>query len=139
MCGILGHFSTGDFRADPELWRRLVGLLAHRGPDDGTFWHDDRFTFGHRRLSIIDLSQGGQPMATAEGDLVVTFNGEIYNYVELRQELARSGHRFRTQSDTEVLLLGYREWGSELPAKLLGMFAFAIADRAKQQLFAARD
>ena len=139
MCGILGHFSTGESRADPRLWCRLVGLLAHRGPDDGTFWHDDRFTFGHRRLSIIDLSQGGQPMATLEGDLVVTFNGEIYNYVELRQELARRGHRFHTQSDTEVLLLGYREWGTDLPSKLLGMFAFAIADRGKQQLFAARD
>ena len=139
MCGILGHFSIGEFRADAMLWRRLVNLLAHRGPDDSTFWHDDRFTFGHRRLSIIDLSQGRQPMATEDENLVITFNGEIYNYIELRHELAGRGHRFRTQSDTEALLLGYREWGTSLPEKLLGMFAFAIADRRRQELFVARD
>ena len=139
MCGILGHFSVGDFRADAGLWRRLVNVLAHRGPDDSTFWHDERFIFGHRRLSIIDLSQGHQPMATDDGDLVVSFNGEIYNYVELRDELVARGYRFRTKSDTEVLLHGYREWGSGLPAKLLGMFAFALADRRRQELFAARD
>jgi asparagine synthase (glutamine-hydrolysing) len=140
MCGILGHFASGDARADPVLWRRLVNLVAHRGPDDSTFWHDGRFTFGHRRLSIIDLSTSGrQPMATGEGDLVVTFNGEIYNYIELRDELVGRGHRFRTASDTEVLLIGYREWGSGLPSKLRGMFAFALADRRRQELFVARD
>jgi len=139
MCGILGHFAFDEFRADEMFWRRLVGLLAHRGPDDSTYWHDGRFTFGHRRLSIIDLSQGHQPMATEDGDLVITFNGEIYNYIELRSELTARGHRFRTQSDTEALLHGYREWGTALPHKLLGMFAFAIADRRRQELFVARD
>jgi asparagine synthase (glutamine-hydrolysing) len=139
MCGILGHFSAGDFRADPLLWRRLVNTLAHRGPDDSTFWQDGRFILGHRRLSIIDLAQGHQPMATEDGDLVVSFNGEIYNYLELRQELTARGHRLRTKSDTEVLLYGYREWGVDLPAKLLGMFAFAIADRRRHELFVARD
>src|SRR4051812_37709976 len=99
MCGILGHFAFDEFRADPRLWCGLVNLLAHRGPDDSTFWHDDRFTFGHRRLSIIDLSQGHQPMATDDRELVITFNGEIYNYIELRDELTARGHRFRTQSD----------------------------------------
>ncbi len=139
MCGILGHFSIADSRADVALWRSLVNVLAHRGPDDSTFWHDGRFVFGHRRLSIIDLSQGHQPMATDDGDLVVSFNGEIYNYLELRDDLVARGHQFRTKSDTEVLLHGYREWGSGLPAKLLGMFAFAIADRRRQELFVARD
>jgi asparagine synthase (glutamine-hydrolysing) len=140
MCGILGHFATGDGHADRVMWERLVNVLAHRGPDDSTFWQSGRFTFGHRRLSIIDLTLAGrQPMSTIDGDLVVTFNGEIYNYLELRQELASRGHRFRTSSDTEVLLYGYREWGVDLPSKLRGMFAFAIADRRHQELYAARD
>src|SRR5215510_5654958 len=139
MCGILGYFSIDSSPVDRELWRRLVALLGHRGPDDSTFWDGDRFLFGHRRLSIIDLSQGHQPMATDDGALVVTFNGEIYNYIELRAELEGCGYRFRTQSDTEVLLHGYRQWGVDLPAKLLGMFAFAIADRRKLELFCARD
>ncbi len=139
MCGILGYFSVGDSRVDAELWRRLVPMVGHRGPDDSTFWHDGRFAFGHRRLSIIDLSQGQQPMATDDGALVVTFNGEIYNHIELRAELEALGHRFRTRSDTEVLLHGYRQWGVDLPTKLLGMFAFAIADRRRHELFCARD
>jgi asparagine synthase (glutamine-hydrolysing) len=139
VCGILGCFGIGSWRPDPELWRRRVGILAHRGPDDSAFWHDGRFAFGHRRLSIIDLADGAQPMATADGGLVVTFNGEIYNYLELRAELTALGCRFRTGSDTEVLLHGYRAWGTGLPAKLTGMFAFAIADRRRQELFAARD
>ena len=139
MCGILGHFSFGDARPAVEWWRAHVGLLAHRGPDDSTFWHDGPFVFGHRRLSIIDLAEGHQPMATADGRLVVTFNGEIYNYLELRDQLSARGHRFRTQSDTEVLLHGYREWGTELPVHLRGMFAFAIADRGRRELFVVRD
>jgi len=139
VCGILGHFAFGNGRADTDLWRRLVNVIGHRGPDDSTFWQDGRFTFGHRRLSIIDLSDGHQPMATADGGVVVTFNGEIYNYIELRDELSARGYRFTTKSDTEVLLHGYREWGEQLPSKLRGMFAFAIADRGRQELFAARD
>ncbi len=133
------HFAFGDSRPDVELWRALVNLVGHRGPDDSTFWHDGPFALGHRRLSIIDLSQGHQPMATDDGRLVVTFNGEIYNYIELRDELIARGHHFRTQSDTEVLLHGYREWGTELPHRLRGMFAFAVADRGRRELFIARD
>jgi len=140
MCGILAHFAIGEGQADRAVWERLVNVLAHRGPDDSTFWQSGRFTFGHRRLSIIDLSLAGrQPMSTIDGDLVVVFNGEIYNYLELRQELGSRGHRFRTSSDTEVLLYGYREWGVELPSKLRGMFAFAIADRRNHELYVARD
>ncbi len=145
MCGILGHFAFGAQAPfarrgdDLDVWERLVDVLAHRGPDDGTCWHDGRCFLGHRRLAIIDLQDGQQPMATSDGRLVVTFNGEIYNYLELRDELSARGHRFRTRSDTEVLLHGYLEWGTALPSKLRGMFAFAIADRRRAELFAARD
>jgi len=142
VCGILGYFAYGDSRPTAEAvrrWRNLVNLVGHRGPDDSTFWHDGRFILGHRRLSIIGLLDGQQPMGTAEGDLVVSFNGEIYNYVELRSELISRGHHFRTHSDTEVLLHGYREWGTGLPERLVGMFAFAIADRFNHELFVARD
>jgi asparagine synthase (glutamine-hydrolysing) len=141
MCGIIGHFSfEGRLPGDhATAWLHLINAIAHRGPDDSTYWQDGPFLFGHRRLAIIDLADGQQPMATSDGSLVVTFNGEIYNYIELRDELRGRGHRFRTRSDTEVLLHGYREWGTGLPARLRGMFAFAIADRKRQELFAARD
>jgi asparagine synthase (glutamine-hydrolysing) len=139
MCGILGRFSwTGRVDADDVL-PDLVDLLAHRGPDEGAFWRDEAFFLGHRRLSIIDLSGGAQPMASADGSLVVTFNGEIYNYPAVRDELKSKGCRFRTSSDTEVLLHGYREWGVDLPSHLVGMFAFAIADRGRNELYLARD
>jgi asparagine synthase (glutamine-hydrolysing) len=141
MCGILGEYAHAGRSAERGmLLRRLVNSLRHRGPDDGACWLDGAFFLGHRRLSIIDLSaQGRQPMATADGRLVVTFNGEIYNHLELRGELESLGCRFRTHSDTEVLLHGYRMWGAELPARLIGMFAFAIADRQREELFLARD
>src|SRR5262245_20224573 len=122
MCGILGQFAFAGRIDSVDMWRRLVATLAHRGPDGAAWWADGSFFFGHRRLAIIDLAQGLQPMATADGALVVTFNGEIYNYIELRRELQDRGYVFRTQSDTEVLLHGYREWGSNLPARLKGMF-----------------
>jgi asparagine synthase (glutamine-hydrolysing) len=138
MCGIVGRFAWDD-PLQADLVQGVVNHLQHRGPDEGAYWADERFCFGHRRLAIIDLQSGQQPMGTDEGDLVVTFNGEIYNYPSLRRELAERGHRFRTKSDTEVLLLGYREWGTGLPERLVGMFAFAIADRARGELFLARD
>jgi len=122
-----------------DRWEDLVNHLQHRGPDEGAWWADGSFFFGHRRLSIIGLETGHQPMATADGRLVVTFNGEIYNYVELRRELEARGHGFRTDSDTEVLLHGYAEWNTDLPSHLIGMFAFAIADRRASELFLARD
>ena len=139
MCGIFGQYSWARPPDDPALLWSATESLAHRGPDGGAFWSEGAFFFGHRRLSIIDLAEGAQPMASVDGRYVVTFNGEIYNYIELRQELEGRGHRFRTQSDTEVLLAGYAEWGSELPKHLLGMFAFAIADRRDEELFIARD
>ena len=139
MCGILGHFSFNGAIGDVDAFVEQVNALQHRGPDDGTWWQEGPFFFGHRRLSIIDLSHGGQPMASAEGRLVVTYNGEIYNYLELRDELRSHGCAFATESDTEVLLHGYHIWGENLPARLKGMFAFAIADRRKGTLFMARD
>lgn len=139
MCGILGHFSFDGAIGDVNALVEQVNALQHRGPDDGTWWQDGPFFFGHRRLSIIDVSHGGQPMASADGRLVVTYNGEIYNYIELRDELRSHGCAFVTESDTEVLLHGYRIWGETLLARLKGMFAFAIADRRVGTLFIARD
>ena len=139
MCGIVGHYARRGAALAPEVLFDLSECVSHRGPDDSTWWQHGRFSFGHRRLSIIDLASGRQPMASADGRLVITYNGEIYNYRELRHELAQHGHAFRTSSDTEVLINGYRQWGRALLPKLRGMFAFAIADRSTQQLLLARD
>jgi asparagine synthase (glutamine-hydrolysing) len=114
-------------------------MLAHRGPDGAGEWRAECFHLLHRRLAVIDLATGDQPMASADGRQVIVFNGEIYNYRELRSELISSGHVFRTTSDTEVVLNGWREWGIGLPVRLEGMFAFAIADVARGSLFVARD
>ncbi len=140
MCGIVGLF--GRQGAPPpyrEHWEDLVNHLQHRGPDEGGWWGDGPFFLGHRRLSIIGLKSGQQPMATSDGRYVVTFNGEIYNYLELRKQLEQRNYVFQTDSDTEVLLHGYVEWGTLLPTHLIGMFAFAIADRAKSEIYLARD
>jgi asparagine synthase (glutamine-hydrolysing) len=139
MCGIVGIFSFDDFPKHKNLWPTLIEHLRHRGPDEGAWWSDGPFFFGHRRLSIIGLASGGQPMATKDGSLVVTFNGEIYNYPLLREQLENQGYNFTTDSDTEVLLHGYDAWGENLPRHLTGMFAFAIADRRRKELFIARD
>jgi asparagine synthase (glutamine-hydrolysing) len=138
MCGIVGRFAW-DHPLETARLDGVVDHLQHRGPDERGFWADGRFAFGHRRLSIIDLSTGQQPMTTEDGAIVVTFNGEIYNYAELRRDLELEGHHFRTNSDTEVLLHGYRTWGTSLPRRLIGMFAFGIADREADALLLARD
>lgn len=140
MCGIFGRFTWSAAPNDPRALIPLVDLLHHRGPDGGGYWSEGRYFFGHRRLAIIDLSpSGAQPMASADGRYVVTFNGEIYNYVELEAELRARGYVFRTHSDTEVLLHGYDAWGEGLLERLTGMFAFALADRQKGELLLARD
>lgn len=139
MCGIVGIYSREGHPPHRELWPALINHLAHRGPDEGGWWAADQFFLGHRRLAILDISSGQQPMATPDGQLVVIFNGEIYNYVELRAELESKGYRFLTRSDTEVILYGYREWGKQLPYHLAGMFAFALADCIRGELFLARD
>src|SRR5436190_8661983 len=140
MCGIVG-FAQSRAAAQPPL-DAMVATLCHRGPDDsGTFRSDDqRVGLGHRRLSIIDLSAAGhQPMSSASGDVRLSFNGEIYNYRELRDELAALGHSFRSASDTEVLLAAYAEWGTECLTRLDGMFAISLFDLRTKQLLLARD
>jgi asparagine synthase (glutamine-hydrolysing) len=138
VCGITGIFGNVLTHRIDQLLASTT-LLAHRGPDGGGYWHEPPFAFGHRRLSIIDLSTGAQPMADMSGRYVITFNGEIYNYLELRSQLEALGSRFQTQSDTEVILEAYRHHGVETAAKLVGMFAFAIADRVNRTLYLARD
>src|SRR5580704_2155588 len=143
MCGISGYYSFSGVisPADAAATRRVTSLLAHRGPDDCGLFQDNTVILGHRRLSILDLSrEGHQPMCNEDSTVWIAFNGEIYNYLELRKTLADAGHRFRSRTDTEVLIHGYEEWGIEgLLEKLRGMFAFALYDSAKAQLILARD
>jgi asparagine synthase (glutamine-hydrolysing) len=140
MCGITGrlNFRSGA-PVDPDLLRDMCDLIAHRGPDDSGVFVDGPVGLGHRRLSIIDLSDGGHQPMTDDGRLWITFNGEIYNFQTLRPQLESRGHRFKSKSDTEVILAAYREWGVDCLAHLRGMFAFAIWDRAERTFFAARD
>lgn len=117
----------------------MTDAQRHRGPDGQGFHAEPHLGFGHRRLAIVDLAGGAQPMSTEDGAVVVTFNGEIYNHASLRRELEARGHVFRSRSDTEVLLHGWKEWGVEMPARLVGMFAFALWDRGAGLLLLARD
>lgn len=137
MCGIVGFI--GEDENKEVIIKKMTDRMVHRGPDEEGYYIDEKIALGHRRLSIIDLENGTQPMLNKNKSLVVIFNGEIYNYVELKEELKLQGHEFRTNSDTEVLLHGYEEWGKELPKKLRGMFAFSIWDKASKTLFCARD
>ena len=137
MCGIAGIITEKEHKR--ETVEKMSERIIHRGPDGSGFYDDDSIALAHRRLSIIDLEGGAQPMYNEDRSLVVVFNGEIYNYRELREELRGSGHDFSTESDTEVLLHGYEEWGENLPTKLRGMFAFALWDIPKKELFLARD
>ncbi|UUX99753.1 XrtA/PEP-CTERM system amidotransferase [Sphingomonas sp. J315] len=140
MCGIAGLYYPGTPKpVEPARVRAMTDALVHRGPDGAGVWTAPGVGLGHRRLSIIDLSGGGQPMATPEGDVIVSFNGEIYNFQEVRADLEAKGAAFVSQSDTEVLLHGWRAWGVGLLDKLNGMFAFALYDARKQSLLLARD
>jgi asparagine synthase (glutamine-hydrolysing) len=140
VCGIAGLLDLKDRRRfDPELIRRMTARIAHRGPDGEGFFECPGLALGHRRLSIIDLAGGGQPMSLPDGSVAVSFNGEIYNFKILRRQLEERGHRFRSESDTECLLHGWREWGAGLVDHLRGMFAFALWDESEQRLFLARD
>jgi len=137
MCGIAGLWSPAP--VDRALVRAMTAALAHRGPDGEGHEFDDEVGLGHRRLSIIDLATGRQPMTSEDGTLSIVFNGEIYNFRALRRELEARGHRFRTRSDTEVILHLYQDLGPDLVTRLRGMFAFAIRDRRRRRLFLARD
>lgn len=140
MCGIVAVLGRNGQPVPPEMIERATASLVHRGPDDSGRYHHDNVALGFRRLAIIDLSAGGhQPMSTPDDRFTVVFNGEIYNYVELRKELEGLGHSFRTSSDTEVLLLAYREWGEKCVERFNGMWAFVIYDRHLKRLFGSRD
>jgi asparagine synthase (glutamine-hydrolysing) len=139
MCGIAGYLTRDQGALDPSLLERMCHRLRHRGPDSFGSFVEPPVALGHRRLSIIDLNTGDQPLGNEDGAIQVVFNGEIYNYRELREDLRAKGHRFRTESDTEVLVHLYEEVGERVPEFLNGMFAFALWDSARQRLFLARD
>lgn len=139
MCGIAGILEFKNQAVDPALLGRMVASLEHRGPDDTGIYAHREIGLAHARLSIIDLEGGRQPMSNADGSVTIAFNGEIFNYIELRDSLVERGWRFKTCSDTEVILKLYEDTGEELVHKLNGQWAFAIWDAAKRQLFLARD
>lgn len=140
MCGIAGIFHAETPKpVDPARVVRMCDALAHRGPDGAGVWTDHGVGLGHRRLSIIDVAGSPQPMHAADGRAVIVFNGEIYNFRELRRELEQSGFTFRTNGDTEVILAAWQKWGPDCLSRLDGMFAFAIFDLATRRLFLARD
>jgi asparagine synthase (glutamine-hydrolysing) len=142
MCGIVGFHSKKRFKAGRESLYEAMSSLSHRGPDDAGFFLDEKagVGLGHRRLSVIDLSRAGrQPMASADGNVQITYNGEVYNYREIRKTLEGFGRRFRTATDTEVILEAYAHWGIDCLERFVGMFAFAIWDRDEKRLLVARD
>src|ERR671933_251499 len=139
MCGIAGIARAEPSGVGEAVLARMAATLRHRGPDGVGLCPGVRVGLAHTRLSIIDVDGGAQPMANENGQVVVTYNGEVYNYVELRDELEARGHRFRTRCDTEVLVHGYEEWGAALLDRLNGQFAFAIHDRRNESVFLARD
>lgn len=140
MCGIVGIFDiNGRSEINRELLSQMNESQFHRGPDEGGLHTEAGLGFGHRRLSIIDLSSGQQPMHSLDGNVVLTYNGEVYNFPELREELQALGYSFRTHCDTEVILYAWQAWGEASVERLRGMFAYAIWDRSSETLFLARD
>src|ERR1043166_3923114 len=140
MCGICGQFNfVRNEPVEPATIQRMTATMAHRGPDDEGHFISGPVGLGFRRLSIIDLAGGHQPMSDGEETVWVIFNGEIYNYRELRAELQGKGYQFRTNSDTEVIIHGYKEWGTDVFNRLNGMFGLAIWDAPTELLFVARD
>ncbi|MBC8560801.1 asparagine synthase (glutamine-hydrolyzing) [Fumia xinanensis] len=139
MCGFAGYIVNGLMGDRKAIIKAMADRIRHRGPDQDDYYLDDDIALGFRRLSIIDLEGGSQPILNEDGSMVLTFNGEIYNFKELREDLIQKGHVFKTHTDSEVLLHGYEEYGSELLQKLRGMYAFVIWDRKQKKLFGARD
>ena len=138
MCGFVGF--TNNIENAGQVVEDMMDAIRHRGPDAGGKYVDADIALGHRRLSIIDVSaQGNQPLYSEDGNLVLCFNGEIYNFMDIRRDLEAKGYHFSTNTDSEVLIYGYREYGTELLNRLRGMFAFVIWDKAAKTLFGARD
>lgn len=140
MCGITGIFHFDKERAvDNHQLKKMTDIIRHRGPDGEGYYVKNNIGLGHRRLSIIDLQTGDQPMYSTDRSIALIFNGEIYNYIELKAELQKSGHTFKTTSDTEVIIKAYEQWGVNCQNKFNGMWAFALWDESRQQLFLSRD
>ena len=139
MCGITGIYNFKGAPIDRALLREMMGQLSHRGPDGEGHYVSNGIGLGHRRLSIIDIGGGAQPIKNEDGNIILIFNGEIYNYVELREELLKQGHQFKTQSDTEVIVHAYEEWGPECTTRFNGIFAFALWDENSETMLLARD
>jgi len=139
MCGIAGFVTERAAAGDAGTLRRMTGVIRHRGPDDEGFYQDAHAFLGHRRLSIIDLATGQQPMTSESGELWITYNGEIFNHADLRAELERAGHRYHTRSDTETILHAFEEHGDRFVERLRGMFAFALWHKGKRELTCVRD
>ena len=139
MCGICGIIDRTGVAVGRETIAKMSNALRHRGPDGEGEYYDHEVALGHRRLSIIDLDSGSQPIDNEDGTLQIVFNGEIYNFIELRAELQKAGHIFKTHSDTEVIIHAYEQWGRACVTRFNGMFAFAIWDTVERELFLARD
>src|SRR5580704_16658096 len=141
MCGITGkYYFASEKHVDRSTIEAMTDILAHRGPDDSGFFNAGRIALGHRRLSILDLSPAGhQPMCNEDGTVWVVFNGEIYNYKPLRTELEALGHTFKSNTDTEVIVHAYEQYGVNFVAKFRGMFAFGLWDERPKRLVLARD
>lgn len=138
MCGIAGYINNNE-KPQKKILKKMTDRIEHRGPDGEGHYVDDMAALGHRRLAVLDLQTGDQPIFNENKDVVVVFNGELYNYQELTEELKEKGHKFTTKTDTEVLVHGYEEWGNDLVNKLRGMFSFAIWNKKEKELFSARD
>ena len=139
MCGIFGYISKKGSLPAREVLVSATDRMLSRGPDHGGYWNDNEVFLGMRRLSIIDLNSGNQPMFSQNEGVVLVFNGEIYNYKKVKEDLIKLGHKFKTSSDTEVILIGYIQWGKDVVDRLNGMFAFAIYDHREKEVFIARD
>lgn len=139
MCGLAGIYASGGRKPEPDELKRMADMIRHRGPDSSGFYVQDRIGLGHTRLSIIDLQSGEQPIHNEDKTVWTVFNGEIFNYIELRQELEKRGHVFYTHSDTEVIVHAYEEYGESFPAYLNGQFAIAIWDARQEKLILVRD
>ena len=139
MCGLVAVLNTDGRPAERALLKRMSDLIRHRGPDADGYYRDGPVALGHRRLSILDLAGSPQPMSTPDGELTCIFNGEIYNFQDLRSELEQRGHRFATNSDTEAVVHAYEEFGAHCVEHLWGMFALAVWDQQRQILLLARD
>ncbi|MEE0807484.1 MAG: asparagine synthase (glutamine-hydrolyzing), partial [Acutalibacteraceae bacterium] len=139
MCGFVGYIGGGETQTMAPVLHAMADRIRHRGPDDADYYMDGDIALGFRRLSIIDLEGGRQPILNEDKSKVLMFNGEIYNYQSIREELLKAGHLFTTKTDSEVLLHGFEEYGTDLLNKLRGMFAFIIWDKNTKTLFGARD